>query len=169
MLCERLYSSMFNYRTYCLNPCFSGRCSVRCEKRIRSFYPWWCLNPCFSGRCSVRKTRLGWNNQVLEQCLNPCFSGRCSVSLPDFFFEETKECCVLILVLVEDALWGKSKLCVKRLKYIRLNPCFSGRCSVRAIDYINEQIGRCVLILVLVEDALWEAEAWCEAENAKQS
>ena len=61
------------------------------------------LNPCFSGSCSwrhQRKLKSRW-----EKGLNPCFSGSCSWSLTKKQIEKIS-LTVLILVLVEVVLGG---------------------------------------------------------------
>ena len=111
--------------------------------------------------------------------LNPCCNGRCSLRLPNFHFSEEIKI-VLILVVMEDALWVPYLVSVLLAKF-RLNPCCNGRCSLRRWEYqgawrcfkcLNPCCnGRCslrqqgnektkdfnrVLILVVMEDALWE-------------
>ena len=75
-----------------------------CEKliHITEYTVRFSLNPCFSGRCSVRTYQKKPLKNIL--CLNPCFSGRCSVRLPKGEHRVIIEALVLILVLVEDAL-----------------------------------------------------------------
>ena len=62
---------------------------------------------------------------------------------------------VLILVLMEDTLWGGRMTTAKDQVVIRLNPCFNGRYSLRN-GICNQQFGNIVLILVLMEDTLWD-------------
>ncbi len=60
---------------------------------------------------------------------------------------------VLILVLVDDALWEyKNKVLFSF--HDSLNPCFSGWCSL-SMRVLYLMYPKMVLILVLVDDALW--------------
>ena len=62
---------------------------------------------------------------------------------------------VLILVLMEYALWARNKeIIVKPWKC--LNPCFNGICSLRIDKFYATKNAKDVLILVLMEYALWE-------------
>ncbi len=65
----------------------------------------------------------------------------------------TKSMFVLILVFVEDGLWEEIPTAL-RLRYAGLNPCFCGRwfMSPKRPAF---KIRRAVLILVFVEDGLW--------------
>ena len=63
-------------KLYCLNPCFNGRYSQRCDIYL-VLMAIVCLNPCFNGRYSQRRPK----NQVSRNNYN-----------------------VLILVLMEDTL-----------------------------------------------------------------
>ena len=68
----------------------------------------------------------GYKNN--KQSLNPYSIGRYSLS-PEEIDEDAKYICVLILILLEDTLWG---------------------------NYCNgESSPWCVLILILLEDTLW--------------
>ena len=62
----------------CLNPCYSGICSVRTIKNVVTEEFDNCLNPCYSGICSVR--RIIDLSKLMAIGLNPCYSGICSVS-----------------------------------------------------------------------------------------
>ena len=60
---------------------------------------------------------------------------------------------VLILVLLEYALWVTSPVCLPE-KIVSLNPCFTGICSLRSKTASYRPLNE-VLILVLLEYALW--------------
>ena len=94
------------------------------------------------------------NNFLLYLIINPCFSGRWSLS-PNG--KEAREAFrkVLILVLVEDGLWG-SWVRWNWSWCVCLNPCFSGRWSLSVLSFWDSVLQIGVLILVLVEDGLWE-------------
>ncbi len=85
--------------------------------------------------------------------LNPCCNGRCS--LTELLRERWSiSCRVLILVVMEDALWHYGVGC-DGIPIECLNPCCNGRCSLTKLSlcwYLSRQI---VLILVVMEDALW--------------
>ena len=64
----------------CLNPCFTGICSLRLitvEDAVKVVPG---LNPCFTGICYLRSGESEANNTKLL-CLNPCFTGICSLRL----------------------------------------------------------------------------------------
>ena len=110
----------------CLNPCYSGICSVSGRFSnlpldwhcvlilvIVEYALWdsssisgplrpWSLNPCYSGICSVSTMTLT-HIALFRSCLNPCYSGICSVRVME-----------------------KKKQTPPR----SLNPCYSGICSV---------------------------------------
>ena len=140
-------------KNYGLNPCFNGRYSLSSLDDLLAgevlgvlilvlmedtlwgnnlFFSYGykkCLNPCFNGRYSLREG-FDYNKQFIQR-LNPCFNGRYSLSYNKQFIQ--LDWYVLILVLMEDTLWGTTT------KYSRmvacLNPCFNGRYSLR----INKQ------------------------------
>ena len=85
-----------------LNPCYSGICSVREFNRYQLGTKG-CLNPCYSGICSVRGNK-GYYPFWFVGCLNPCYSGICSVRPKTHNHGNILR--VLILVIVEYALWG---------------------------------------------------------------
>ena len=85
------------------------------------------LNPCYSGICSVSISGVALT-VFGTRCLNPCYSGICSVRQP--WWPRCPGDAVLILVIVEYALWERPQLV--KVKHLR------------------------VLILVIVEYALWE-------------
>ena len=85
--------------------------------------------------------------------LNPCFNGRCSARQLSWRIRYRP--CVLILVLMEDALRGYS-LTTLTLSKTCLNPCSNGRCSASPLGSTYNPTGISVLILVLMEDALRE-------------
>ena len=117
------------------------------------------------------------NGIAKGRCLNPCFNGWCTLTNWSNVQEFTPYL-VLILVLMDDALWrlvngiAKGRLTVlilvlmddalwRTAKYTwgsvqdSLNPCFNGWCTltpeINCFDIpVNE-----VLILVLMDDALW--------------
>ena len=97
------------------------------------------LNPCSNGICS-----LTWRGVQgickTKFCLNPCSNGICSLTTAWEISCYTQGC-VLILVLMEYALW-------------RWSQCNQG------------QQGSSVLILVLMEYALWLAKAVFQAFNS---
>ena len=101
MLCELSQREEISPPAGCLNPCYSGICSVsllllELSKKMKN-----CLNPCYSGICSV-STILDELDEE-GQSLNPCYSGICSVSTErNEWFNEMMA--VLILVIVEYAL-----------------------------------------------------------------
>ena len=66
-----------------------------------------------------------------------------------------KERCVLILVLMEDAL-REVKISEVVGSEGGLNPCSNGRCSARTTMQVVAEENTIVLILVLMEDALRE-------------
>ncbi len=86
------------------------------------------LNPCFVGSCfrseqeCLRKVRKPLS-------LNPCFVGSCFRSHLEGCQEDRLRR-VLILVLLEVAFGGKSKLALDRMAKC-LNPCFVGSCFRR--------------------------------------
>ena len=84
-----------------LNPCCNGRCSLRVQLMLRC-----CLtqrlNPCCNGRCSL--SNCFWVKRVDNKSLNPCCNGRCSLS-PSVSRSLRMNNPVLILVVMEDALW----------------------------------------------------------------
>ena len=118
----------------CLNPCCNGRCSLRLfflYDRLAQLS----LNPCRNGRCSLRLTY--WPNSTTMLCLNPCCNGRCSLSCRTSMFRNIaaclNPCCngrcslslkresnrpchrsVLILVVMENALWDRTVVCLFR-------------------------------------------------------
>ena len=66
---------------------------------------------------------------------------------------------VLILVLMEYALWEVYKATDITILELGLNPCFNGICSLRYQEkqlYLQKHL---VLILVLMEYALWVARS----------
>ena len=64
---------------------------------------------------------------------------------------------VLILVVVEDAQWAVWGTYTQK-RDLSLNPCCSGRCSVRPLPSASSTARASVLILVVVEDAQWESD-----------
>ena len=84
-----------------LNPCFRGRGTARVRKKLMSGLTFRSLNPCFSGKGTARVNMEANISKWIS--LNPCFSGRCAAS---FLWRKRfdKHKCVLILVLMEDAL-----------------------------------------------------------------
>ena len=60
---------------------------------------------------------------------------------------------VLILVLLEDGLGGNKRI-PYQVRYISLNPCFTGRWSRRTVKVKHKNGTIKVLILVLLEDGL---------------
>ena len=79
-----------------------------------------------------------------------------------------RKSCVLILVLMEDALRGVTASIQSHLQH-RLNPCSNGRCSARPYTYVYRAVQSRVLILVLMEDALREATAIAKGLKNEQS
>ena len=65
---------------------------------------------------------------------------------------------VLILVLMEYALWELENNSTNNLNLKSLNPCFNGICSLSMSQQKISPICCGVLILVLMEYALWEKE-----------
>ena len=65
---------------------------------------------------------------------------------------------VLILVLMEYALWPKQSLKNSSV-FHRLNPCSNGICSLTSSAQRKLQYNSRVLILVLMEYALWQQQA----------
>ncbi len=61
---------------------------------------------------------------------------------------------VLILVVMEDALWLYGRVSRQRC-WISLNPCCNGRCSLTLGWNDQGETWIFVLILVVMEDALW--------------
>ncbi len=61
---------------------------------------------------------------------------------------------VLILVVMEDALWLATRKCYEDYRFC-LNPCCNGRCSLTLIVFGGWTQQEIVLILVVMEDALW--------------
>ena len=136
---------------HCLNPCFNGICSLTSSSSTICCW-FFCLNPCFNGICSL--TRYEKKDAKTEGCLNPCFNGICSLTLlpsQEGFVPRSLNPCfngicsltgswrrkkssmqrVLILVLMEYALWPRRRLT-------------AGHSALS------------VLILVLMEYALWQ-------------
>ncbi len=157
-----------------LNPCCNGRCSLTVFPRPLRCYHWG-LNPCCNGRCSL--TRCSWFYCIFWYCLNPCCNGRCSLT-GDVVNSIPSTGMVLILVVMEDALWlicgGVWYLHVRVLilvvmedalwlrisnlpneDVLGLNPCCNGRCSLTGRNSGIPFRKRRVLILVVMEDALW--------------
>ncbi len=92
------------YRTYGLNPCFTGICSLR-QKRVIYRFKWkWVLILVLLEYALWVLGILLFRIRVLRS-LNPCFTGICSLSVGGCVaYVITKS--VLILVLLEYALWG---------------------------------------------------------------
>ena len=88
---------------------------------------WKRLNPCFNGWCT-----LTWDfglPRIYINCLNPCFNGWCTLTVRVEETETIKVEIVLILVLMDDALW--QPLCFGCKAFWRgLNPCFNGWCTL---------------------------------------
>ena len=61
---------------------------------------------------------------------------------------------VLILIVLEDALWEKKSVFILKSLLIRLNPYCIGRCSL-SLRIMTEKNSWIVLILIVLEDALW--------------
>ena len=134
----------------CLNPCFNGICSLRqfvgydTAELLKVLilvlmeYALWAegtgrtprlprsLNPCFNGICSLRRGLSRTTGQSC--CLNPCFNGICSLRKAADITSPYRAW-VLILVLMEYALWGCSQVQQRRNSW-SLNPCFNGICSL---------------------------------------
>jgi len=108
-----------------LNPYCIGRCSLRGATSYKCTGGWG-LNPYCIGRCSLSSI---CNERLIQikMCLNPYCIGRCSLSRS--LSIESTESLVLILIVLEDALWGMRD----------------------AIKVIRKK----VLILIVLEDALW--------------
>ena len=85
--------------------------------------------------------------------LNPYCNGRCSLGQGKYTFIG-ESIGVLILIVMEDVLWGDMKWPVFQLA-ICLNPYCNGRCSLgRKSSHGNAELIR-VLILIVMEDVLW--------------
>ena len=63
-------------------------------------------------------------------CLNPYYVGRCSVSKIKNFWCVRVQGGVLILIMLEDALWVNFPYGSLSVVYGSLNPYYVGRCSV---------------------------------------
>ena len=150
MLSETIRQMWIKADFVSLNPCCSGICSLRHYQDEDKTPIYNCLNPCCSGICSLRGVCLLFLLQWWS--LNPCCSGICSLRGCDNV-DETGGALVLILVVVEYALW---ELFWHREQgvYGSLNPCCSGICSL-SVEIRAKEVRRSVLILVVVEYALW--------------
>ncbi len=84
------------------------------------------LNPCSNGICSLTVEEKA--KELGISCLNPCSKGICSLTTTAWTGNKTLVC-VLILVLMEYALWQKYCIGVG-LETSRLNPCSNGICSL---------------------------------------
>ncbi len=135
-----------------------------------------CLNPCCNGRCSLTSANFAESSST--KSLNPCCNGRCSLT-GSKGSQKGQEPHVLILVVMEDALWRRYVTCQDTIGVVLilvvmedalwrsvsrreggsiacLNPCCNGRCSLTKVLLLVWNRGRIVLILVVMEDALWQ-------------
>ena len=110
----------------CLNPCSNGICSLTIYFMIHFPVCPVSLNPCSNGICSL--TSITTAAHKIKNSLNPCSNGICSLTVV-LTLSSDKNNCVLILVLMEYALWQEQEGCHYKV------------CKV--------------LILVLMEYALW--------------
>ena len=119
MLCESNMTYIVRFEYGCLNPCYSGICSVRREQKadIRILTR---LNPCYSGICSVSPDADPLPEEVVIG-LNPCYSGICSVSVVAYN--------------------------IKRGKC--LNPCYSGICSVRNVKVKYDDVEVVLILVIV--------------------
>ena len=161
MLSEAGHLRPIRHPIVSLNPCCNGRCSLSIVGNGRNGNLI-SLNPCCNGRCSLRTQMVKFIPFLLS--LNPCCNGRCSLRrVVEAFLQQSKA--VLILVVMEDALWVED-WDWQNEKRIRLNPCCNGRCSLSRRKKAQDEEGA-VLILVVMEDALWGPTdfGWPQSNN----
>ena len=116
------------------------------------------LNPCSNGICSLTKWRMSIRGHS-SSCLNPCSNGICSLTR-DRVHSLWAFSKVLILVLMEYALWHLSQD-DNYLYFVKsLNPCSNGICSLTLECHTVKSSTPPVLILVLMEYALWRKRVW---------
>ena len=113
-------------RACCLNPCFSGSCSLSRHCIVTSDRGHYGLNPCFSGSCSLR----GWwkPSHLKWASLNPCFSGSCSLRVREA--SRLNGCSSLNPCFSGSCSLSSIEHRRRRYSHPGLNPCFSGSCSL---------------------------------------
>ena len=133
---------------------------------LKRFMQWHSLslNPCFNGICSMReKSGYGESRSVWVLILVLM-----EYALWDLLDPLSLNYIpVLILVLMEYALWEillRTPLCWT----MGLNPCFNGICSMSIVRHVDAHGTTIVLILVLMEYALWArvwTPLWCISQS----